>query len=403
MAAHHPPTRRPGRRGAVVAALVLTGAVVAGCSGSSSDGAGSSSTTATVAAPGGTGGRAAPVGAIGVDGVTEWSTVTPAEAGLDPAVLDEMAAEAEQLDSTCFLVVRDGRIAAEHYWGSGGEHEAQEVFSVTKSFASTLVGIAQDDGSLSVEDPASRWITEWDATPSAEVTVADLLSNVSGRFWSFDSDYGRLIASLDRTGYAIGLDQEHEPGTYWAYNNAAIQSLSRVLDRATGEPVPDFGRERLLAPLGMDDSRFGTDGAGNGLTFMGLRSTCRDLARFGVLVLDRGEWNGEQVVSADYLDAATGRPSQDLNAAYGYLFWLNHRGSIASAVSPLSAEEQAGAAEGQLVADRPERLVWALGLGGQVVQMDPGTNTVVVRLGPASFSSRYGPALTARILDGIES
>ena len=78
----------------------------------------------------------------------------------------------------------------------------------------------------------------------------------------------------------------------------------------------------------MDDSAMTTDGAGNTITFMGLQTTCLDLARFGLLMLQGGSWDGEQVVSGDYVARATAVSSTELNAGYGYLFWLNHRGPI---------------------------------------------------------------------------
>lgn len=346
-------------------------------------------------------------GGIGTDGVTDWPIAEPEDVGLDPDVLDAMAADAAAEGSTCLLVTRGGHIAAEHHWNGGEVDRAREVFSVTKSFTSILAGIAADDGALAFDDPAATWIPEWRDTPSADVTVDHLLSNDSGREWSLAIDYSEMAIDRDRTGYAVALGQDAEPGEVWVYNNSAIQTLDRVLEQATGQPTIDFGTSRLLEALGMDDSRFTTDPTGNTLTFMGLQSTCRDLARFGVLLLRGGEWNGDRIVSNGYIDTALS-PSQDLTSAYGRLFWLNRTGPIASALSPLDRTASAEAPESQLVPDRPETLRWALGLGGQVIQMEPDTDTVVVRLGPAGFSdptgaggAGYGPHLTARVLDAI--
>ncbi|MGW4481345.1 serine hydrolase domain-containing protein [Rhodococcus triatomae] len=325
------------------------------------------------------------------------------EAGLDPTVLDAMAAEAAAHGSYCLLVARNGRIAGEWYWNDTSEHTGREVFSVTKSATSLLAGIAADDGAITLDAPADRWIPQWRGTDSAAVTVSDLLGNDSGRYWSMASDYGDLIRAADRSAYAVGLDQQAPPGTVWAYNNAAIQTLVPLLESATGTPFVEFGRDRLLAPLGMTDSAFGTDASGGGVSFMGLRSTCRDLGRFGELVLQDGTWDGRRIVSADYLDAATGRASQDLNSAYGYLFWRNAVGPIAGAVSPLSAQQVAGRADAQMVPGRPEDLVWALGLGGQVVQVHEPTNTVVVRIGPPDPGAEYDHSATAKVLDAIRN
>ncbi len=313
-------------------------------------------------------------------------------------MLDDIAGKADAADSNCFLVVRDGKVAAEHYWNDTAPASAQEVFSATKSFASTLVGIAQADGVLDIEDSASQWIPEWRGNPAEEVTVRNLLSNDSGRFWSFESDYIEMLGAPDKTAVSVGLDQADPPGTVWAYNNSAIQTLEQVLEKSTGQQVPEFGEERLLAPIGMDDSRFTTDAAGNGLTFMGLQSTCRDMARFGLLVLEEGRWGDEQIVPAEWIEEATGAPSTELNGAYGYLWWLNHEGAIAGPVSPTRADEVAEKERGQMVPNAPDDLVWALGLGSQIIQIHAATGTVVVRLGPGQRNTPFGPEDTARVV-----
>lgn len=398
-----------GRTGRAAAAIIVVLILLAACASDSTD------PTSTTAPSSTTSGGSADTndvepgdGGIGVGGITDWPIAAPSEVGLDSEVLDDMATEAEAAESNCLLIARDGRIAAETYWGDEPDGEPQEVFSVTKSFTSIVVGIAADDGSVDVDASASEEITEWVDTPAAEVTVADLLANDSGREWSLAIDYAEMVGADDHTAFAIDLDQPDPPGIVWAYNNSAIQTLDRVVAQATDEPFDEFATRRLLEPLGMADSAFTVDGAGNTLTFMGLQSTCRDLARFGALLLADGRWNGEQIVSADYVETATS-PSQELTSAYGRLFWLNERGPVASALEELTLDDSTAAPDTQLVPDRPERLYWALGLGGQVIQMDPVTNTVVVRLGPPAVSDPtgaegggYGPAATARVLDAVE-
>jgi CubicO group peptidase (beta-lactamase class C family) len=375
------------------AALGLAAAIALGaCTSDESEAA---STTSTAAAT-----TTVPPQPSPADG--EWPTADPAALGLDPVVVQQLADEAAADGSNCFLVVRDGQIAGEWYWNGTGPDTAQEVFSATKSVTSVLVGIAADDGDLAVEDPAATWIPEWSDTRAEEVAVRNLLSNDSGRQWSFQSDYPGLLQASDRTAYGIGLEQADPPGEVWAYNNSAIQTLEQVLEGSTGDAVSQFARERLLEPIGMAHSAMTTDPAGNTLTFMGLQSTCRDMARFGWLILEHGRWGDDQVVSEDWIDESTGRPSQDLNAAYGYLWWLNRRGPMASTASATRLEEEAGAADGQRVPGAPEDLVWALGLGGQIVQIHEPTRTVVVRLGPATLSSPYGPDKPARLVtDGL--
>jgi CubicO group peptidase (beta-lactamase class C family) len=277
------------------------------------------------------------------------------------------------------------------------------VFSATKSVTSTLVGIAVDEGELSLDDEASDYIPAWRGTPSADVTVRDLVSNVSGREWSLALDYGAMLAARDKTRFAIDLGQDEAPGTVWAYNNSAIQTLSAVLEAATGVPARRYAREKLFGPLGMRATEMTTDPAGNTLTFMGVRSTCRDLARFGLLFLERGRFGDRQVVSADWVQQATGAPSTELNAAYGYLWWLNREGVLASPTAASSVDGVAAGtvARGQLVPGAPADMFWAIGLGNQIVQVDPGSRTVVVRLGIPEARPQpptFGTAAASRVV-----
>ena len=332
----------------------------------------------------------------------DWQKVAPASVGLDAAKLEQIASEAREGKSNCLVVVRDGKLAGEWYFHGTGPNTTQDVYSATKSIASTLVGIAQDDGDLAIGDSASQWIPPWRGTPAAAVTLRNLLSMDSGREWSVLSDYLQLLGARDRTAFAIGLRQTSAPGKVWAYNNSAVQTLDRVLRQATGEKVAAFAARRLFGPLGMTHTAFDTDKAGNAQLFAGVRSSCRDLARFGLLMLDQGRWGGKQVVSASWVKQATGRSSTKLNAAYGYLWWLNRRGVMADvlAATTLRAAERASKI-GQIVPGAPSDMYWALGLGNQLVQIDPGSKTVVVRLGnadPIPLSPSFGPGKASRVV-----
>ena len=370
---------------------MLAAVIVAACTGSGEGGAGGQE------AP-----SAAPQPAAPVPGAT-WESVAPARVGLDAAKLDEIARQAEEGKSNCLVVVRDGKLAGEWYFRGTGPETAQNVFSVTKSISSTLVGIAADDRDLRIDDSASEWIPTWTDTPAAAVTVRNLLSNDSGREWSPAIDYVQLLQAPDRTAFAVALAQTSPPGTVWAYNNSAIQTLQPVVEEATGTDVTEFARRRLFEPLGMTNSEMTNDPAGNAQMFQGLRSTCRDLARFGVLFLNRGQWGDRQIVSEQWVQAATGRSSTELNAAYGYLWWLNREGVIAGALSAtdLRAAASPSAARGRLVPGAPSSMFWALGLGNQTVQVDPDSKTVVVRLGTAEARPQpptFGRAEASRVV-----
>ena len=337
---------------------------------------------------------------------TTWQQVPPARVGLDPKALDQIAATAKKGKSNCLVVVRDGKVAGQWYFNGTGPRTQQNIWSATKSFASTLVGIAQDDGDLRITDTASTWIPEWKGTASAVVTVQDLLGMVSGRQWSFLTDYIGLVGAPDRTAYAVGLRQARRPGTTWTYTNAGVQTLEEVLQHATGQDVAAFAETRLFEPLGMTRTRMTRDRAGNPQLFEGIRSTCLDLARFGQLMLDKGRWGGRRIVSSAWVERATGRSSSSLNAGYGYLWWINHKGRLASpfpATSLNGAGQQSTRRASQIVPGAPRDMYWALGLGNQLIQVDPGTSTVVVRLGspePFPRPPSFGPVEASKVVTG---
>ena len=208
--------------------------------------------------------------------------------------LDQIAQVAKKGKSNCLVVVRDGKLAGEWYFRGTGPNTTQDVFSVTKSVTSTLVGIAQDDGDLEIADNASTWIPQWRGTPADAVTVRDLLSNDSGREWSLASTTCSFSARRDRTAFAVGL----RPSAA-ARDGVGVQQLRGPdapagVQSATGQDVAAFARQRLFGPLGMTHTDDDHRPAGNAQMFEGVQSTCRDMARFGVLMLNHGKWGGSR-------------------------------------------------------------------------------------------------------------
>ena len=328
----------------------------------------------------------------------DWQRADAAAEGFDPAKLAEIASAAQADGSNCMVVIRHGRLVGEWYWNGTNADSAQEVFSVTKSVTSTLVGIAQSRWKLNVDDKAAKYIPAWAGTPASQVTVKNLLGNNSGRHWDAVTDYVTLPTADDRTALGASLPQDHRPGDVWAYNNAAIQTLDDVLSKSTGVEPADYADKNLFAPIGMRDTRLTRDPSGNTNMFFGMQSTCEDLARFGHLFLKDGRWNLRQIVSSRWVHEATGKPSQPITSSYGYLWWLNHLGAVANALVPMTREDSANAPRERMVSNAPADMYWAIGLGGQVVQVDPGSDTVVVRLGPMNLSNKKWPATSARVV-----
>lgn len=291
-----------------------------------------------------------------------------------------LADAVEQAGANCLVVEQAGEPVGEWFWQGFAAGSLQEGFSTTKSVTATLVGIAADQGALTLDQAASDFITEWKGTASEAVTVRQLLSNTSGRFHDVVTDYAQLaFLEQDKSRFAVALGQQSEPGTRWVYNNAAVQTLEVVLERATGMQVVAFADRNLFEPLGMT-SRLSLDGAGNAGLFAGMQTNCRDLAAFVRLYLDGGTADGATVVSAGFVDEALS-PSSPLNEAYGYLWWLNRRGTVQSSAE---GSTRRGAS---LLPDLDEDVFYASGACGQVAMAVPAVDLVVAVMRPVEASS----------------
>ena len=366
---------------ALLAAATALSLAAAACSDTSSDSADDgdsdpAATTTTTEVPG-----------LPVPGA-DWPLVDPTTKDMDAAALADLAVSAEEAGSTCVAVVKDGDLVLEEYWEGFDASTDQEIFSATKSVTALIVGIAQDQGHLSIDEPASTYITEWQGTDSEEVTIRHLLANTSGRYHDAQTDYVEMGNTDDRTAFAIALDQEVDPDTVWIYNNAAIQTLEKVVSRATGEDFSDYAQANLFEPLGMN-VEFARDAAGNANAYFGLQAGCLDMARLGLMMQNGGEWGGEQVVSEEFVEEAI-TPSSELQSAYGYLWWLNADGGW---VHPDPRKDTSGSYWEGLPLDA----YGAMGLGTQMLLVMPEDNLMVIRLGGTSAEEGAGGNLVENL------
>jgi CubicO group peptidase (beta-lactamase class C family) len=291
-----------------------------------------------------------------------------------------LAAAVEGAGANCLVIEREGRVVGEWLWQGFGPEALQEGFSTTKSVAATLVGIAQDQGKLSIDQPASDFITEWKGTPSEQVTIRQLLSNTSGRFHDVVTDYAQLaFLEQDKSSFAVALGQQHDPGTRWVYNNAAVQTLEVVLERAVGGSVASFAKQNLFDRLGMS-SRLSLDGVGNAGLFAGMQTNCRDLTALVRLYLAGGEVNGDRIVSSGFVDEAL-TPSSEVNEAYGFLWWLNTRGTVQSSAEGSTRQGVS------LLGALDEDVFYASGACGQVAMGFPQDELIISVMRPVESTS----------------
>lgn len=318
---------------------------------------------------------------------------------------DGLDAAASESGSTCVAVVEGGSLV--HRWTAPGvdARSSAPVYSVTKSVTALLVAIAVDEGVLDLTDRVAEHVPSWREGPSSEVTVEQVLAMTSGRRWTYDLDYGQMIRrAVDKTAFALAVGQEHPPGSRWEYDNMAVQVLAAVLTEVTGRDVADYAEARLFEPIGLRDTTWDRDGTGTTTTYSGIRSSCDDLARLGLLVARGGRWDGERVVSSALVDRLTGTPSSDLNAAYAGLWWVNGQGRVQTIERAAGFGPDRRPYEGRLAPDAPADTRWAIGYGNQILVVVPSQDVVAVRLGARpSSADEMGPAdLATRVVEGLD-
>lgn len=258
---------------------------------------------------------------------------TPEEQGISSvAILEFVAAADQQINSLhSFMLVRHGQVVAEGWWSPYEADIPHMLFSLSKSFTSTAVGMAIAEGKLSLDDPVLPFFPEdAPAEPSdnsKKMRVRDLLAMSSGHHaedlkeFSFQSDD-------TLTQLFLSLPVAHKPGTHFLYNTPGTYMCSAIVQAVTGETVLDYLQPRLFDPLDIKKPTWGMSPQGISLGGYGLNLMTEDIAKFGQLYLQKGKWNGQQLVPALWVEEATKRqtsngsnPSSDWDQGYGYQFW----------------------------------------------------------------------------------
>lgn len=266
---------------------------------------------------------------------------TPAAEGVDPEALRRLVAGLDALEDVhSVMVVRHGRVITEAWWQPHTADRPHVMFSVSKSFTSTAVGIAVHEGLLTLDDRVVDLLPD-DAPDDpgehlAAMRVRDLLTMTTGHSASTMEGIDRTI-SLPRPRWAgaiLARPVEHEPGTHFVYNTGATYLLSAILHRLTGQRLLDYLTPRLLEPLGITHATWEQDPDGIDVGGFGLSVTTEEMAAFGQLYLQGGVWEGRQLVPAEWVAAATSAQVPngphdwpEWNQGYGYQFWQCRHGA----------------------------------------------------------------------------
>ena len=250
--------------------------------------------------------------------------------------VNEAEAKIDALHSV--MVVRHGKVIAEGWWAPYAAEEPHQMFSLSKSFTSTAVGLAIAEGKLNVNDEVLKFFPdEAPAKPSANLKamrLRDLLTMAAGNH-AEDLQGFSLTTDESVVKRFLALPVAHKPGTFFAYSTAATYMQSAMVQKVTGQSVLEYLRPRLFEPLGIENPAWEQSKQGVSQGGTGLSIRTEDIAKFGQLYLQKGQWNGKQLVPAAWVETATSRwmsngsnPASDWEQGYGFQFWRCRYGVI---------------------------------------------------------------------------
>ena len=237
---------------------------------------------------------------------------------VDAATLSRLVDAATAAHSDALVVLKDGQLVGA--WHAGGKRGRIEAMSATKSIVSLAIGRLVTTGAIrSLDLPVSTWYPEYVGERKSRVTLRHLLNHTSGMQANPTTE--EIYASPDFVRLALDADVTSEPGTRFFYNNKATNLVAGIVERASGKKLDDYLRGDLFAKLGITDFEWTRDQAGNPHGMSGFQVHAEDMAKLGQLLLQRGEWKGERLVDAGFVDEST-RPGSPLNGTVGLLWWL---------------------------------------------------------------------------------
>lgn len=263
------------------------------------------------------------------DAKTPLPRATPESQGVSSkAIADFIQAADEKVNSMhSLMILRHGKVIAEAWWAPEDADKPHVLWSLSKSFTSTAVGLAVQEGKLSVDDRVVSFFP--DDLPAEPVEnlrnmrVKDLLTMSTGH-----ADEPNVRQTQNWIKSFMAHPVPHAPGSFFRYNTPATFMQSAIVQKVTGQTVVEYLQTRLFDPLGIDPPRWDKNPQGISLGGYGLFLRTEEIAKFGQLYLQKGIWQGKQLIPADWVDLATSKqvsngdnPSSDWNQGYGFQFW----------------------------------------------------------------------------------
>ena len=302
-----------------------------------------------------------------------WETSSLSELNWNENALQPLLDFLDDSKTNAFIILKDGRIVVESYFNSTNASTNNPWFSAGKTLTAFMVGIAQEEGFLSLTDPSNTYLGEnWSNLSDSQenaITVENHITMTTGL------DYRSQFACTDPEC----LTYLNAPGGFWYYHNAPYTLTQSIVAGAVNRNFDSYFNEKLRDKIGMQ-------GAWIPLGFNNFYlSNARSMARFGLLTLNKGVWEQDDILNdGDYFDAMTST-SQPLNLSYGYLWWLNGKSShrVPSSETLIS---------GTLIPNAPNDLIAGLGANNQKLYVIPSENLVIIRMGSEGNEGQLVPS-----------
>ena len=232
-----------------------------------------------------------------------WETRTAQESNLNEEQIDKLFDLTFSDQATMGAVlIKDGYIVKEQYADGFDQDSYGTSWSTAKSFYAALIGISLDKGEIdSLDDPVSKYVKEYNTAEKRDITIRQILNMTSGL--EFPShEHEMMFFEDDHMDYALNVGMESEPGEKFQYNNVNSMMIGEILKNATGKTAKTLIDERIFSKINLTDYTAWEDSAGNTLTYCCLDMSARDYSKFGLLFSRDGNWNGEQIISKEYVD-----------------------------------------------------------------------------------------------------
>jgi CubicO group peptidase (beta-lactamase class C family) len=263
---------------------------------------------------------------------------TPADQGLDATGIDAFiaaVAPVEGIELHSLMVLRHGSVVAERWWQPYAPHTPHLLYSLSKSFTSTALGFAVTEGLVDLDATVLSYFPEFDAQITDPRSRATRVRHVASMASGHADDTVEEAYRRGRGDLVLGMlliSPEHDPGTFFAYNQPCTNALSRIVCKVTGGTLTEYLQPRLYEPLGIDVHGWTTDAEGCEIGFSGLHSTTEAIAKLGQVYLDEGKWQGKELLPEWWVAEATrshvvpDREDPDWNQGYGFQFWRSRHG-----------------------------------------------------------------------------